>query len=303
MATDFPGSSILEISRAAARELTSGGNPTPHRRELQMAYEAALSSPAAQKAEAETNRLFSLVTTLTPADQPALRVFAKNWGGETHVSSDLVGLLARRLHHVGAHSAAGDMMEVIAEDIGSKGSPHRDIYATFANSLCTPAESWRAPELANAECKKFRKYLSDARTKAPLEEALLTTAASEILNVGEYTTAADKFAPWLKTSMKLSEKDGSLKRANFYSKVHSGKTELDHFLYAIDAGDKLAAHTNTPQSAELAARIMEKYLTEIAKAYKGLTDAITRAIVAPQRAIKDPGASFDAIKAMPGGIR
>lgn len=288
------GISILETCRAAARELTSGHAPFAHRHALRQTYENVLASPAAQNAAAQADRLFSTVVSFTPKNEPELRRFAHGWS-DTHVSSDLVGLLALRLHKIGAHQAAGDMMHVIADDIGANGKPHRDMFATFANALCEP-NGWRNPDNAVSSCTDFRRYLHQARVKAPEAEAILTTAASEIWNVGEYTVLAEKFLPWMQNKMGLSLPEA--KKANAYVQVHAGQTELDHFLCAIDAWDKLASHTKIAQPVDMAGQVMHRYLQEIGKAYGDLADAI-----APQQPARSPSATMSAISAMPGGIR
>jgi len=266
------GNSILQICLSAARSLTErAGNSSDFRHSLQRAYEDVLMSAEAVQTAAQADRLFTKVMDMTPADELALRRFVHGWQ-DTHVSSDLVGQLALRLHAIGAHETAGDMMAVIAADIGAEGGkPHRDLFETFANGLCAP-QSWRGRESAVLSCTEFRRYLRAARIEAPETEAVLTTAASEIWNVGEYTTLSERFPVWMRERMRIPSEN--IRKINAYVHVHAGKTELTHFLVAIDAWDKLAVHLGEQQSVTLAATTMQRYLGALGVAYGGLADCL-----------------------------
>jgi hypothetical protein len=266
------GTDILATCRNAARQLTGRqSQPDPRRAELQQAYLEVLESGPAHHAAAQADRLFSLVTSLTPADQPALRRFLNGWG-DTHVSSNLVTVLALRLYREDMGEAAGHMMEVIADDIGKTGKPHAEMFATFANALCVPAESWREARNKTESCVNFRDYLREMRHDAPFDEAILTTAASEIWNVGEYTQLTYLMQEWMENKMGLSR--GQAASANAYVRVHGGDTELNHFLHAIEAWEIQSERAGVVPLVETAASCMEIYLQKLGNVYSGLADAI-----------------------------
>lgn len=265
------GDEILATAHQAVRALTPTSNSeSPLRHAFAEAYETALTSEAAAIAAERADCLFATALMIETIDDARLRRFVRSWN-ETHVSSDLVGVLALRLSRAGHADAAGQMLEVIADDIGERSLPHREMFARFADTLCAPY-SWRDGCYAEPAAKNFRRYLTQARQQQPLDVGILTTAASEIWNVGEYTTLSPRMDQWMQSGLGLSAQKAGV--ANAYVRVHAGETELNHFLHAITAYEMLCARTGQEPSPTLAGTIMTTYLHELAKAYDGLYQAI-----------------------------
>lgn len=268
---------ILASCRQAALTLQTAppinGN-IEFRHRLAETFMAVLDSPVAHHAATQAQNTLSLLLQRNKRDNRSLSRFAHGWN-DMHGSSDLVGILALRMHQQNAHQAAGKMMEIIADDIGAHGSPHRDLFARFANTICCP-ESWRHNNTRIKACTQFRAYLRDTRTHQPLETATMVTACSEIWNVGEYTVFAPHMQPWLRKSFAVDK--NTARRAAAYVQVHAGKTELQHFHFAIAARELLAKERGMPlnPAAEAAAAgsIMTRYLDELGKGFSGLHAAL-----------------------------
>ena len=130
------------------------------------------------------------------------------------------------------YRAAAEVGEIIPEDTGVDDTPHSELYIEFANFL-VGHDLWQLNRYSIEPCERFRRYVKGQRLEAQIEDALLTTAASENWNTGEYTYLDDMLRPWLVD--RLGHDAALAEEKAVYVSVHAGKTELGHFLHALAA--------------------------------------------------------------------
>jgi hypothetical protein len=172
-------------------------------------------------------------------------------------------------------AAAGEICEIIPEDTGVDDTPHHELFAKFANAVIGH-DNWKLNRYNQMACNQFRNYVQVQRLDAPIEEAILTTAASENWNTGEYTFFAGLIDPWLTDILKLPA-DLSVPAAN-YTKVHAGSTELGHFLHAIKAWQYYCEAHGKKAEPGIAKRVFEQYIMAIGNVYDELCELLACAL-------------------------
>lgn len=242
------------------------------------ALEAAYRTPQAASAARAAERVFGRLTSARfPKDR--LCRFLAGWHA-THGTSQFVsGLMIRMLREADSrpeaerpliHRAVGMVAEIIPEDTGVDDTPHAELFARFATFLVGD-DAWRLDRYLVPACERFRAYVQDQRLRRPIEEAILTTAASENWNSGEYTYFDDLIAPWM--TEVIGEKC-SYKFITKYVSVHAGGTELGHFLHAMRAWEAFCQASGVAMNPEMAHQVFVQYLTRLAEAFAALHEVL-----------------------------
>ncbi len=241
----------------------------------QRALEAAYSSQAAARAVQTSEAVFKKLTTVRN-DPEIVCAFLAGWramhGTALYVSGLMVRLLRERAvaHQPAAEligNAAAEIAEIIAEDTGVADIPHNELFAEFARTACGD-NRWELAKYNSPACDRFRAYVKDARLHGPIQAAILTTAASENWNTGEYTFFSASVVDWLMASRGLELNQAE--KAARYVTAHAGNTELGHFLHAITAWKHYCAARQCEVDPELARTVTETYLSQVEKAFEAL---------------------------------
>lgn len=238
---------------------------------LQGAYQSDNGIRSLETAERVLNKL-------TSARWPSkiLRRFLSGWGATHGTAVFVSGLMIRIQREARAaseprrsllHDAAAEIGEIIPEDVGLEGPPHSELFVDFANAVAGD-DSWQLSRYAVPECQEFRKFVQERRLAGPLEDGILTTAASENWNTGEYTYFDSIVDAWMTDSLGYSVERS--KKTIAYVSIHAGKTELGHFCHALRAWDlycKAIGRIADPVRAQCA---FEAYLTQLGTAFGAL---------------------------------
>jgi hypothetical protein len=207
--------------------------------------------------------------------------FLNGWQA-SHLSALFVaGLNIRMLREASAlkyqgqlemFKACAELVEVIGEDTGVDDTPHFQLYNEFAN-VVMENDFWKIQMFSVPSCERFRRFVQETRTQGPVEEAILTTMASENWNTGEYTYASAGVVEWMRSKLQLP---GDLaERSSAYVTVHAGETELGHFLHAIQSWYHYCEAYGKKPDEDLAAHILENYIIRAGEAFAGLKEAIS----------------------------
>jgi hypothetical protein len=238
-------------------------------------YDRPLCKEAALLAQSVFENMFSSEGTIEKRG-----CFLNGWQA-THLSALFVsGLTIRMLREASQlryqrqlemFKAAAEIVEVIGEDTGVDDTPHFELYNEFASAVMR-SDAWRMQMFRVPSCESFRKYVMETRTQGPVEEAILTTMASENWNTGEYTFAATGVIQWMVD--KLGLPIDIAQRRSAYVTVHAGETELGHFLHAVQSWYHYCQAYGKKPDEDLAAHILENYILRAGEAFSGLKEAI-----------------------------
>jgi hypothetical protein len=243
----------------------------PLQEALASAYQTVTARRAVAAAEATFDRL-----TRQPWAPGTLARFLNGWRS-THVTALYVsGLMIRLLREAARASgepsallyrAAAEVGEIIPEDTGVDDTPHSELYVTFANFLLG-SDGWQLNRYSSPTCEEFRSYVKAQRLEADIEDALLTTAASENWNTGEYTYLDGLLRPWLVDVLGRDAKE--VEEKGVYVSVHAGKTELGHFLHALTAWQFYCQANGRPADPARARAVLLRYLDGVGQAFTAL---------------------------------
>jgi hypothetical protein len=167
--------------------------------------------------------------------------------------------------------AGAEIGEIIAEDTGVDDTPHDELFLQFANQIVGD-DRWQLACYALPVCDRFRRHVKQRRLAGPIDEAILTTAASENWNAGEYTYFDTLVGPWL-TGILGQPEPVAVKNAAYVT-AHSGATELAHFLHALKAWKLYSQATGQEADPLQARQTLEWYLDGIAEAFDELGEAL-----------------------------
>jgi len=246
---------------------------------LRSALDAVYRSPLGIKVVDVAHHVFE---RLTAERLPAQKLcqFVSGWGsthGTALYVSGLVIRLQRAARETGEASrtllyrAATEIGEVIGEDTGVDDVPHRERFERFANFV-VGNDQWKLDRYDVPACVRFREYAKERRLGADLEDAILTTAASENWNTGEYTYFNSLVERW---AVDVLGYPLALREERFaYIAVHAGETELGHFLHALKAWELYCDAVGRPADPRKAARCLESYLRALTLAFKGLEQVL-----------------------------
>lgn len=246
---------------------------------LRDVLDAVYQSPQGVRAVVTAQRVFNRLTSSKwPAEQ--LRRFFSGWRS-THGTALFVSGLVIRIHReaCGApepvrlllHQAAAEIGEIIAEDTGVDDTPHNELFVRFASHVVGD-DQWQLDRYLVPACERFRSQVKERRLAAPIEEAILTTAASESWNTGEYTYFDSLIRPWL-TDI-LGHPADIIEKKVAYVTVHAGETELGHFRHALAAWElycRAIGNDADPMKAKLA---FECYLAGVGSAFAELEQVL-----------------------------
>lgn len=244
---------------------------------LRDALEAAYASECCLRAVETASRLFERFAGSDWSDDALCR-FLSGWRamhGTALYVSGLVVRLQREAQKAGPDErallfqAAAEVGTIIAEDTGVDDVPHQELFATFANCLAG-SDRWQLACFSTSECESFRAQVKHARLRAPIEEAILTTAASESWNSGEYTYVDPLMKAWL-LQRRIQTQCSDDPTA--YVGHHAGDTELGHFLHAIRAWDLYCEASGLDPDPLKARMIFESYFLRIGVAFQALEKA------------------------------
>jgi hypothetical protein len=246
---------------------------------LRKAIDDVYQSPiAVRAASAATEAFLRLTSSRWPIE--SLCRFLSGWRS-THGTALYVSGLIVRLHRAARASsprsrlvlyeAAAELCEVIPEDTGIEHIPHNELFDRFANHI-VGSDKWKLDINSLPECERFRVYVKEGRLSAPIQEAILITAAAENWNTGEYTYLNGLVTPWM-TKVLGQETALAAEKAS-YVEVHAGETELGHFLHAIHAWELYCEATGQDADPRVAARAVETYLSRVAAVFDELLNAL-----------------------------
>jgi hypothetical protein len=216
-----------------------------------------------------------------------VRLTSRKWPAETlcrflggwralHGTALYVSALIARVHREAVLSSGGafdvyrsaaELSEIIAEDVGVDDCPHSERFAQFANQLVGD-DRWASSRYSSPACEEFREYVKYQRLRAPVEEGILTTAASELWNTGEYTFFASMVVHWM--TQILGHPIDAAKESAAYVTVHAGDTELGHFLHALEAWSLYCKSLDMECDPSKACKSVETYLSRLIPAFKSL---------------------------------
>jgi hypothetical protein len=170
---------------------------------------------------------------------PTLMKFFAGWR-DTHLTSSSVAALVCRLLAQNEQSpaficAAQSAANIIHEDLGLTGETHHRLFERLANRMCS-SDQWKLDAFAVKSARGFSQWVHHQRVSAPIDEALITTIASEIYNHGEYTYASPLFRKWIQEQHLVPSEQ--IQSTLAYILVHTGATESDHFLHCVEALEK-----------------------------------------------------------------
>ncbi len=216
------------------------------------------------------------------------RLISSNWSEDTlcrflsgwqsmHGTALFVSGLVIRLHRqasetsgeasVAMYRAAGQVGEIIPEDTGVDDVPHNERFEVFANQI-VGGDRWKLSRYSIDGCNTFRRYIKQQRLAASIEDAILTTAASENWNTGEYTFLDSVIPAWMVRAFGVTKELAIEKSA--YISVHAGETELGHFLHALEAWELYCIGSGTRPEPDHAYRVFDRYLGRLAEAFLDL---------------------------------
>ena len=273
---------IQDTSCKAIQTISSCGLDIDNAERLQECLLNVSRSNEAGKVFNKAGSVFSGLRTKTAQDNESLKKFLNGWQA-THVTALYVaGMIIRVQREAHEAKKAGEEIksgilndvayhlgEVIAEDTGVVGIPHGAMYERFAGAMVRD-NSWKREQYSLRACDDFRTYLEKARLRAPLEDAILTTAASELWNTGEYTCAAPHTRHLLE---KMNIKNPVA--ANAYVAVHAGDTELDHFTHVLKAWQLYCEAEGIEAKPEKAASVLRNYISRLEPAFSALDDCLS----------------------------
>jgi hypothetical protein len=242
---------------------------------LRAALDAVYTSPRAIKTVETAHRVFERLTSEKLSTRK-LRQFVSGWRS-THGTALYVSGLIVRLHRKarevdkGArallYQAAAEIGEVICEDTGVDDVPHNERFERFANFIVGD-DQWQLSRYSVPACMRFRNYVQQQRLTADIEDAILTTAASENWNTGEYTYFSHLIEHW---AIEFPEEPETALDGPFaYVTVHAGETELGHFLHALKAWELYCVAVGLQADPRKAAHCLESYLDALRLAFDGL---------------------------------
>jgi hypothetical protein len=250
---------------------------------LLAAIREAYQSPIGQEAFSRAEAFFRQLTSRAWSPE-RLRKFLSGWGATHGTASFVSGLMIRIQREAVAarrggrpdnarllHEAAAEIGEIISEDTGVDGVPHIELFVQLANSLIGD-DSWRLDQNGMPECNRFRKYVRHARLKGPLEDAILTTMASECWNVGEYSYFDSLLLPWLTDVLALPR--SYAEDAASYVRIHTGQTELGHFLHSVRAWNLYCAAMRPDRDYQKVSQNFQHYLTGIVASFEELANGL-----------------------------
>lgn len=246
---------------------------------LREALRAAYDSPQSVKAVETAQRVFKRLSQFRWRLE-TLCDFLSGWRS-THGTALFVSGLMVRMHREAAQTqrpnqallyrAISELGEVISEDTGLAttpglaDAPHNELFAEFANFIADDSDQWLLGTHVQQKCEHFRSYIKRQRLIRPIEDGLLTTAASENWNSGEYTYFNGMVLPWV---TRILEKDGAeAKKKVEYIDIHAGNTELSHFLHALDAWKLYCRATNKKADPTKAGEAFIDYFEAIGSAF------------------------------------
>jgi hypothetical protein len=247
-------------------------------RQLRQALESAYDTRTARNAASAAEGVFERLTSRQWSSKPLSR-FLNGWRS-THVTALYVsGLMIRLLREASAADgeasellfrAAAEVGEIIPEDTGVDDTPHGELYMGFAHFLLGH-DRWQLARWSNPQCETFRHYVKTQRLEAEIEDAILTTAASENWNTGEYTHLTNFIRPWMidQTGESADLVEENAENA-VYVTVHAGQTELGHFLHALEAWQLYCRANGRPADPERARAIVLRYLDGVGQAFAAL---------------------------------
>lgn len=256
-----------------------------NREPLQATLHAIVSGHPYIETTHQAETAFNRLAQTTPQnDKTALCRFFHGWQN-AHLTALYVAAMTTRLLREAAEAAgngdhakagllfraAAHSAEISAEDVGLHGLAHGILFERLATGIVGD-DSWKFSIHAVPECTEFRRYVENARLRAPLGIALLTTAASENWNTGEYTHATPVIYNWLEM-LAFSRQEAT--RLNAYVKVHSGDTELHHFTHALIAWQLYCEAQGIGADPKQAADVFLDYAQRAGKAYAALATALS----------------------------
>lgn len=251
--------------------------------ELRQEFIKTYGSRIAIKTIEQTQAFFSELTTSSTLDETQLRNFLNAYntvhGTSTYVAALMIrlGRLARDSRNNSSKqnffTAQQEIGEIIAEDTGVDDVPHLELFEKFALAVIGD-DSWKSSQYRNLVCVEFRDYVKGQRIGRRgdfligEEEGILTTAASEIFNSGEYTFFSNLIDRWF--TQTLDKGIISRKDALAYVKVHAGETESGHFIHALKAWELYCTALGKKPDVEIAREISLDYLLRIGKCFESM---------------------------------
>ncbi len=227
--------SMEGIGSIARQGIASIPSPTI-RHALDTAYQSASGRGTVDTA----HRVFDRLTSSTWPVESLCR-FLSGWRA-THGTAIFVSGLIVRIQRDARktsgsprtllHEVAAEVGEIIPEDTGVTDTPHEELFAAFANYIVGD-DRWKLDRYAIPGCEHFRAYVKNQRLYEPIEDGILTTAASENWNSGEYTYLDRRIKRWMIDVLNRPAKDAEEKAK--YVSTHAGETERNHFRHALDA--------------------------------------------------------------------
>lgn len=244
-------------------------------RELRAALERAYQSETAVRSLVTAERVLNKLTA-TRWPPTVLRRFLSGWSATHGTALFVSGLMIRLQREARAtrgparsllSDAAAEIGEIIPEDVGLDGPPHSELFVDFASAVAGD-NSWQLSRYVVPECQQFRRFVQERRLAGPLEDGILTTAASENWNTGEYTYFDSLVDKWMMDS--LAYPIERCKKATAYVSIHAGKTELGHFRHALRAWDLYCEAVGQSADPARARSAFDAYLTRIGTAFGAL---------------------------------
>ena len=244
-------------------------------RRLQAALEGAYRSDNGIRAVETAERVLK---KLTSARWPSevLHRFLSGWGATHGTVAFVSGLMiraqreARALSEPGRsllYGASAEIGEIIPDDVGLHGPPHSELFVNFANAVAGD-DTWQLSRYAVPACQEFRRFVQERRLAGPLQDGILTTAASENWNTGEYTYFNSIACKWMTDVLSYSAEKAE--NACAYVSIHAGETELGHFRHALKAWELHCEATGQIADPARARNAFDTYLTRIGTAFAAL---------------------------------
>lgn len=265
--TRFSADTIPSIARRGISLITDPA--------LKMALDSAYRSPIGIKTAKLAHSAFAtLMSRWWPKD--ILCRFLSGWHSMHGTALYVSGLMIRMQREAARadepirsllYKAASEIGEIIPEDTGVDDVPHNERFRIFANRLVGDND-WQRDRYAMPACGRFRDYVKAQRLSQSIEDGILTTAASENWNSGEYTFLKSHVTLWMTDHLRISPSDAA--EAAGYINVHAGDTELGHFIHAIDGWQLFnQAKGEKPDPAKARQRL-EEYLFWVGEAFDEL---------------------------------
>lgn len=276
---------ITEIAVLGIKTIPSCDLELSRANELEKALLAVVDTPDHRQATLNAEQAFWRLSQ-QEAGSDSLNSFLNGWKTVHITGLYVAGLMIRVEREAHAARAAGDDVkasllseaayhigEIIPEDTGLDGPQHGVLFERLATAVAGD-DTWKLDENAIPECDAFRRFVELGRTKGPVEDAILITAASENWNTGEYTYASPITNEWLGRAHQMDETRA--KATNAYVSVHAGDTELDHFTHALKAWQLYNEANGTEARPEKAAEVFSDYAERASVAYAALRDSLPK---------------------------